>query len=140
MFAPRNLMFRESGDHPPGDPSSWNCPRDTGRLHVAPAFEVLSTITVHVCVLSTHDEPTAHPSTASLKATSETSMPGTLLAVGDGTGVGQGVRSASCTQLGRIVIGVGVVPGCTGSATRGLHAVAARTTKTRPSERGGTVN
>ena len=84
-----NLMPKVIGSVAPGDPSSGNCPSEIGRLQLAPAFAVLSASNVQVWVLSTHEEPTAHPSTASLKATSDTPMFGTLLGVGDGPGVEQ---------------------------------------------------
>ena len=83
-------MFNGAGGDPPGDPSSGNCPSEIGRLQLAPALDVSSVSTVQVCVLATHDEPTAHPWTASLKATWETPMVGTLLGVGLGPGVKQG--------------------------------------------------
>ncbi|HUZ68622.1 MAG TPA: hypothetical protein VMU65_02830 [Candidatus Saccharimonadales bacterium] len=90
MFAPTNLMLKGVAGDPPGDPSCGNCPREIGRLQLAPAFEVLSASNVQVWVLSTHEEPTAHPSSAVLNATSDTPMFGTLLGVGVGPGVKQG--------------------------------------------------
>ena len=84
-------MLRVVGDQIPADVYSGNCPSEIGRVQLAPASEVSSTSVVQVCVLSTHDEPTAHPRTALLKATSETPMIGTLLGVGVGPGVKQGL-------------------------------------------------
>jgi hypothetical protein len=83
-------MFKVVGDDAPADVSSGYCPRGIGRLQLVPAFEVVSASTVQVCVLSTHDEPTAHPCTASLKATAATAMFGRLLGVGLGPGLKQG--------------------------------------------------
>src|SRR5579864_8871105 len=91
MFAPMNLMLKLAGAQSPADVSSAKCPSAIGRLQLAPAFAVLSTSNVQVCVLSTHDEPTAHPYTASLNATSATLMVGTLLGVGLGPEVKQGL-------------------------------------------------
>jgi hypothetical protein len=91
MFAPTYLMLKVAEVQTPADVSSGNCPSRTGRLQLAPAFEVLSASNVQICVLSTHDEPTAQPSTALLNATSDTPMFGTLLGVGVGPGVKQGL-------------------------------------------------
>jgi hypothetical protein len=84
-------MLKGVAGDPPGDPSSRKSPSAIGRPQLAPAFEVLSASKVQVCVLSTHDAPTAHPCTASLKATSATPMVGRLLGVGVGPGVMQGL-------------------------------------------------
>src|ERR1035437_9688823 len=111
MFAPRNLMFKGVAGDPPGDPSSGYVPSAIGLLQLAPAFEVSSTSNVHVCALSTHAAPTAHPCTASLKATSETPMMGRLLGVGVGPGVPQDLPKTACGQRAGVLIGTAVALG-----------------------------
>ncbi len=91
MLAPTYLMLKVAGAQTPANVSSGNFPNEIGRLQLAPAFEVLSASNVQVWVLSTHDEPTAHPCCESLNATSDTPISGMLLGVGLGPGVKHGL-------------------------------------------------